>query len=377
MNEMDLKTLRRVKRRGDEIASALAFVPRTVPAARQALAELEKDIGRATTYAQIRRAEKRAEAFKVVWREIDEVRQDAERVILVARLRIGEEETKLVSPRGRPSEKARSAGLYSTTVERHGSKQKSQRVRKLAEIGKAKVLQIMGEIHEKGKEATQSAVIKAANAETTQLRRAASRSAPPLPGDPEVRIGDCRIVLADVADNSVAMILTDPPYGDDAEPLYRWLGQFAKRVLVPGGSLICFTGNVQEFRDLLIFHEAGLDWNPRLTQRLDQAQRFVGKYNMIFEDKPVLWFTKGPRRDIDGHRVQIPNGLHGKKDKSEHDWAQGESGVTNLIHDLTEPGELIVDPFAGAALWGRIAKQAGRNWLGADLERGGDTRIVA
>jgi predicted methyltransferase len=50
------------------------------------------------------------------------------------------------------------------------------------------------------------------------------------------------VVLADIPDNSVPLILTDPPYGDEAAPLYEWLALWARRVLIPGGSLICYTG---------------------------------------------------------------------------------------------------------------------------------------
>jgi hypothetical protein len=61
-------------------------------------------------------------------------------------------------------------------------------------------------------------------------------------------------------------------------------------------------------------------------------------------------------------RAVVPSVLQqlSGRDKSGHDWGQGEAGVTNLIHVLTEPDELILDPFAGSALWGRIAMQAGR-----------------
>ena len=51
--------------------------------------------------------------------------------------------------------------------------------------------------------------------------------------------------------------------------------------------------------------------------------------------------------------------------------------MSALIEHLTEPGELIVDPFAGTAHWGEIAANMGRRWLGADVIAGGDTRIVA
>src|SRR5215472_11153137 len=80
-------------------------------------------------------------------------------------------------------------------------------------------------------------------------RREASRNAPPLPDGAEMRIGDAREVLADIPDNSIPLILTDPPYGNEAERLYEWLSEFADRVLMPGGSLICYTGQGKLDRD--------------------------------------------------------------------------------------------------------------------------------
>ena len=46
--------------------------------------------------------------------------------------------------------------------------------------------------------------------------------------------------------------------------------------------------------------------------------------------------------------------------KEEFPWALGEAGATNLICQLTNQDELIVDPFAGTALWGLIAAHPDR-----------------
>ena len=46
-------------------------------------------------------------------------------------------------------------------------------------------------------------------------RRRLSRSAPQI--EPEFRLGDCREVLSDIAADSVALVLTDPPWGNEAK----------------------------------------------------------------------------------------------------------------------------------------------------------------
>jgi hypothetical protein len=103
-----------------------------------------------------------------------------------------------------------------------------------------------------------------------------------------------------------------------------------------------------------------------------QSQRLPGKF-IIANHKPVLWYVKGFRRG----RTLVPDVLRPpQREKDDHEWGQGEGGVTHLIEHLTEPGELIVDPFAGTAMWGRIAADMGRRWIGADIAEGGTTNIV-
>ena len=125
-------------------------------------------------------------------------------------------------------------------------------------------------------------------------RRARARASPPLPDGMELRIGDCRKVLADVPDNAVPLILTDPPYKNESEPLYHWLAEFAARVLVPGGSLICYTGHWSLNRDMRIF-DAHLRYWWVLAMLHRQSKRLPGKF-VIANHKPVLWYVKEFRR---------------------------------------------------------------------------------
>jgi hypothetical protein len=213
---------------------------------------------------------------------------------------------------------------------------------------------------------------KAAAAQETAAKREASRSAPIVQDGVDLRIGDCRRVLADIPDNSVPLILTDPPYAAEAEPLYRWLAEWSARVLIPGGSLICYTGHWSINRDTRIFDEYLRYW-WLLIMMHGQSQRLAGKF-VIANFKPVLWYVKGHRRG----RTLMPDILHSvQRDKEMHDWGQGEGGVSQIIEHLTEPGELIIDPFAGTARWGNIAVSMGRRWTGADVVQGGATEVVA
>jgi hypothetical protein len=218
--------------------------------------------------------------------------------------------------------------------------------------------------------AAERAAIKVASQAAAEERRERSRNAMPLIDGMDLRTGDCRKVLADVANNSVALVLTDPPYEESAEPLYHWLAEWSARVLVPGGSLVCLTGHWSLNRDMEIFDKHLRYWWV-MAMMHTVSRRLPGKF-VIAGFKPILWYVKENRRG----KVLIPDVLRSEgRDKDAHEWGQGEAGFTPLIRDLTEPGELIIDPFAGAATWGYIAANMGRRWIGSDIVKGGSTDV--
>jgi hypothetical protein len=204
-----------------------------------------------------------------------------------------------------------------------------------------------------------------------ELRREASRNAPPLPDGATLLIGDCRELLATQPDNSVALILTDPPYAREAEPLYWAIAENAPRLLIDGGSLVCYGGNLTEARDQRIFDQY-LTRQPQCIMPLSPAQPLFGP-KVFAKHRPIHWYTKGPRR---GASMMPTVFVSAGKDKIAHPWAQGDGGVWVPIEHLTNPGELILDPCAGTARWGRIATAMGRRWMGFDIAEGGTTTIA-
>jgi hypothetical protein len=77
------------------------------------------------------------------------------------------------------------------------------------------------------------------------------------------------------------------PYGNEAEPLYEWLARFAARVLIPGGSLICYTGLALLPRDHRIFGEH-LTYLAEAVMQHDSAQGLFGLC-VIVNHKLILW----------------------------------------------------------------------------------------
>ena len=58
-----------------------------------------------------------------------------------------------------------------------------------------------------------------------------------------------------------------------------------------------------------------------------------------------------------------------------HEWGQAEAEAVYLIQRLTEPGQLIVDPYAGGAAFLAAAKATNRRWLAT--ERDEATAVIA
>ena len=189
---------------------------------------------------------------------------------------------------------------------------------------------------------------------------------------PEIRAGDFRDVLADLPDASVDLILTDPPYGDKAIPSYEQLAEFAARKLKPGGSLICYTGQsilpdvLQKLGEHLRYW-----WTLSLDHR-HGGQQLPGKWVMV-EWKPIVWFV----RDYRGGDAYIADKVRGSApNKEAHEWAQGVEEVFHLIEQLTNPDDLVVDPFAGSGSFGRAALTLGRRFIGADLDPDSSKGVV-
>ena len=209
---------------------------------------------------------------------------------------------------------------------------------------------------------TRAAVRRQLRAKRDRARKSARCKCNAIEG---VRRGDFRNVLSDL--HNVNAIITDPPYGKDALPLWRDLGVFAAKVLAEDGVLLAYSGQMYlpEVLDALresldyfwccaVFHEGSGNLTP-----LGHPVRKV-----INEWKPVLFFCKKnggfPRTFRDVLRA-------GKPDKSAHNWQQPISEAEWLIEQFTEKGETVVDPFAGSGTVAKAARNCGRRFIGAEI----------
>jgi hypothetical protein len=188
----------------------------------------------------------------------------------------------------------------------------------------------------------------------------------------DIRRGDFREVLADIPDQSVKLILTDPPYGKNYLSLWDDLGKFAARVLQQDGGLIAYSGQLYhpEMIAALVHY---LDWwwlcavvhagSGNLTPLGQPVRKVINKF------KPILVFVpKGG--GLTNVFTDLVNGAG--PSKTHHNWEQPVAEAYAILKTFCSPGDLVIDPFAGSGSVGVAAKELNLKFIGAEILPNGD-----
>ena len=202
-----------------------------------------------------------------------------------------------------------------------------------------------------------------------------------------VYLGNALDVLGMLPDNSVDLILTDPPYGinymsrskslpltkitnDKGDEAYELLDKvlaLAEKKLKPDRHIYIFT-NWQAFEGMApvvrkYFKLKGaLAWIKNNRTRGDLKGNYGYQYEMVLyahkgrrwlfgkRDSDILYFDKVPTQYM-RHPTEKPIKL-----------------LEYLIGKSTEEGEVVLDPFMGSASTCVAAKNTGRRYIGIEME---------
>lgn len=175
-------------------------------------------------------------------------------------------------------------------------------------------------------------------------------------------------VVAGIPDESVGMVLTDPPYFRDDLPLFSEMGALLPRVMEDRASLVTFTGHWCVKESMEGLESGGLRywWLGGMTHT--GLNRLPGKWVAVGW-KPALWYVKGGRRKGD---TSCPVDLFagGGKDKRHHPWGQPVNWSLHWLEHLTAPGDTVLDPFVGGGTNLVAAALAGRSAVGCEIDAG-------
>lgn len=221
----------------------------------------------------------------------------------------------------------------------------------------------------------------------------------------ELRLGDCLdpvTGLASLADNSVDHILTDPPYsarlytrtrtnkGDGVRSDNgRHIGRSDDAAMQKARDMA--DGRIGAIDDILepvareilrlasrwivIFHdvEIGHRWRESMGDAYIRAGAWVKTNPMpqVTGDRPAQGFEPatiahrpGRKRWNGGGRPAVWIGSVAGEERPDHPCPKPLWLMEALVRDFTDPGETILDPFAGSGTTGVAAIRLGRNFIG-------------
>lgn len=203
--------------------------------------------------------------------------------------------------------------------------------------------------------------------------------------------GDARELAAAIPDESVDLVLTDPPYGigykmtapgkitHDVRRTQRsfgadeldtsWLAD-AYRILKPNRCAFVFT----RWDVLTIWKEAAELAGFAMSQRLIWDKSHFGSGDLRYygsQTEDVLFLRKGaPVMQWEGRKGNIcktPNRNFYPERSDLHPTQKPESLAREWIQDTTQPGQIVVDFFSGSGTFAVAAKQTGRRFLAFEL----------
>lgn len=226
--------------------------------------------------------------------------------------------------------------------------------------------------------------------------------------------GDCIEGMKSLPNGCIDLIIADPPYNlnkdfgvwKESEKKHEWLDwskkwlNECKRVLRPGGNI--FVYGIHHHLCWLQCHmyEIGLHYRRQIIWYYENGFSGYTK-SLAAHYEPILWFSKGnnytyhpirePYKSVDRLKHKItkngkvwrphPEGrlagdvwrfpvLAGRrfKDEKVNHPTQKPLSITNrIIKHFSNPGDIVLAPFAGSGTECIAAKTAGRHYLGFEL----------
>ena len=230
--------------------------------------------------------------------------------------------------------------------------------------------------------------------------------------------GDCLELLAEMPNGAARLVVTSPPYNigksyERSRTLDEYVDSQAEviaecvRVLADDGSLCWQTGNYVRRGEIVpldallfpIFRGLGLRMRNRIVWHFEHGlhctKRFSGRYETIswfsksddylFDVDPIRVPQKYPnKRHFKGPRAGqlsgnplgknpgdvwiFPNVKHNHVEKTGHPCQFPVELVERLVLSMTEPGDLVLDPYMGVASTAVGAILHGRRAAGAELD---------
>jgi site-specific DNA-methyltransferase (adenine-specific) len=197
---------------------------------------------------------------------------------------------------------------------------------------------------------------------------------------PTVYRTDALSLLATIEDESVDLIITDPPYATDIEDIAAfaksWVPVAIKKLAKTGRAYICtgaYPAELAAYATELLAIEGlkvgvPLVWTYNNTIGPAPTHDYKTNWQTIWhvyrEDAPPINSPILTEKNT-VHTISAPDGRH---DGRLHAWQKPDELAQMLIrHALAKPGATVVDPFSGTGTFLVAASKAGHKAIGSEV----------
>ena len=192
--------------------------------------------------------------------------------------------------------------------------------------------------------------------------------------------GDCLEVMRKISNNSVDLIITDPPYGNNVK--YGWNN---KRIKNDENPLINCSALVEMYRILKRNSSLYLftNWKhyPFLTEFIIRYTDFKIRHLVIWKKhnfglgwafrhqyELILVLEKGkPKYNLTNYS-DVQTCTHINHNKENHPHEKPVDLIMKMIEHSSKEGDLILDPFCGSGAVCVACSQLKREWVGIELD---------
>ena len=206
---------------------------------------------------------------------------------------------------------------------------------------------------------------------------------------------DCLDVLKNIPDNSIDLIVTDPPYpttsrgnaGNSGGMLQKDINKKGRvfthnninckeyapefyRLLKDGSHCYVMTNHINLIDMLNTFTDIGFHFIKSLIW--NKSNKIMGQYYMS-QFEYILFFRKGKGKKINNcgtsDILSIPNKKTKDKDgKNIHDTEKPIELMEVLVNNSSQENELVLDPFMGVGSTGLACIKNNRNFIGIEID---------
>ena len=207
--------------------------------------------------------------------------------------------------------------------------------------------------------------------------------------------GDCLELMKNIPDESIDLIVTDPPYkvssrgnaGNTGGMLQKKINMSGNvftyndidcdeyapefyRVLKDGSHCYVMTNHINLIHMLNTFTDCGFHFIKSLIW--DKGNKIMGQFYMS-QFEYILFFRKGRGVKINNcgtsDILSIPNiKTKDKNGNNIHDTEKPVDLMRILIDNSSKEGETVLDPFMGVGGAGVACKKLNRNFIGMELD---------